>query len=239
MATLTNLVSFGTGNGANPRGTLIADANGDLFGTTENGGANNDGTVYEIARTATGYATTVNTILVSFGGANGHEPGGRAVRRRQRRPVRHDRLWRGQQRRRRSSRFHEHRRHLRHRAHDAHQLHRPLCQRSRRPCWSRTRAGTCSARHENTAVPAGEWRACSSSSGPPAAYAPASSNSLYTFNGAGTNTTRRLTGLVVPTAMRATCSGRRSATVATSNYGRRSSRSPRPRPGTPPRRLPS
>ena len=72
MATVTTLASFGGTNGANPRGTLIADANGDLFGTTENGGANNDGTVYEIARTATGYASA--TILVSFGGANGTSP---------------------------------------------------------------------------------------------------------------------------------------------------------------------
>ena len=44
---------------------LIADANGDLFGTTEEGGANDDGTVFEIAKTAGGYASTPTT-LASF-----------------------------------------------------------------------------------------------------------------------------------------------------------------------------
>ena len=41
---LTTLVSF---NGTN--GTLIADTHGDLLGTTQLGGANGDGTVFEIA----------------------------------------------------------------------------------------------------------------------------------------------------------------------------------------------
>ena len=35
-----------------PYAGLIADANGDLFGTTRSGGANDDGTVFEIANTA-------------------------------------------------------------------------------------------------------------------------------------------------------------------------------------------
>ena len=39
---------------------LIADANGDLFGTTSAGGAGNAGTVFEIAKTAGGYASTPN-----------------------------------------------------------------------------------------------------------------------------------------------------------------------------------
>jgi uncharacterized repeat protein (TIGR03803 family) len=68
---VTTLVSFNFGNGAEPDGSLIADANGDLFGTTQNGGANGDGAVFEIAKTATGYASTP-TILVSFNGANGN-----------------------------------------------------------------------------------------------------------------------------------------------------------------------
>ena len=33
---------------------LIADANGDLFGTTKSGGAKGYGAVFEIAKTATG-----------------------------------------------------------------------------------------------------------------------------------------------------------------------------------------
>src|SRR6185437_2631955 len=62
-STPITLVAFdGTGNGANPADTLIADTNGDLFGTTQNGGANGDGTVFEIANTITGYAATATTL---------------------------------------------------------------------------------------------------------------------------------------------------------------------------------
>jgi uncharacterized repeat protein (TIGR03803 family) len=64
-STPTTLVSFNGYDGANPRAGLIADAKGNLFGTTFGGGAHNGGTVFEIARTATGYAITPTT-LVSF-----------------------------------------------------------------------------------------------------------------------------------------------------------------------------
>ncbi len=69
----TTLVTFYSGAG--PFGSLIADANGDLFGTTQGGGAYNDGTMFEIVRTATGYATTPTT-LVSFNGTDGGGPRG-------------------------------------------------------------------------------------------------------------------------------------------------------------------
>src|SRR5690349_6317085 len=74
-ATLTTLVSFdgAPSNGANPLDNLIADANGDLFGTTQKGGATNQGTVFEIAKTATGYASTPPT-LVTRNGSNGSYP---------------------------------------------------------------------------------------------------------------------------------------------------------------------
>ena len=72
-STPTTLVSFNGRNGANPLGSLIADANGDLFGTTENGGASGYGTVFEIAKTAAGYASTPTT-LASFNLANGANP---------------------------------------------------------------------------------------------------------------------------------------------------------------------
>ncbi len=75
-STPTTLVSFNHANGAAPVGGLIADADGDLFGTTElggAGGASNEGTVFEIARTASGYASTPTT-LVSFNGTNGALP---------------------------------------------------------------------------------------------------------------------------------------------------------------------
>jgi uncharacterized repeat protein (TIGR03803 family) len=72
-STPTVLVSFNNTDGANPTGGLIADANGDLFSTTVNGGAYNFGTVFEIAKTSTGFSSTP-TVLVSFNGADGAEP---------------------------------------------------------------------------------------------------------------------------------------------------------------------
>jgi uncharacterized repeat protein (TIGR03803 family) len=67
------LASFDGTAGRYPYGGLIADANGNLFGTTNEGGANGYGTVFEIAKTAKGYASTPNT-LVSFNGTNGAYP---------------------------------------------------------------------------------------------------------------------------------------------------------------------
>ena len=65
----TTLITFNGTNGANPIGGLIEDASGDLFGTTEFGGANSLGTVFEIMA---GSHTLVT--LASFTGANGQEP---------------------------------------------------------------------------------------------------------------------------------------------------------------------
>jgi hypothetical protein len=70
------LVSFcaqaNCADGANPAAALIADAKGNLFGTTTAGGSNagptrpeGGGTVFEIVKTASGYASTPNR-LVSF-----------------------------------------------------------------------------------------------------------------------------------------------------------------------------
>jgi uncharacterized repeat protein (TIGR03803 family) len=53
---LTTLISFNGANGATPAGGLIADAAGDLIGTTTAGGANNDGTVFEL--TGTGFQSS-------------------------------------------------------------------------------------------------------------------------------------------------------------------------------------
>jgi uncharacterized repeat protein (TIGR03803 family) len=61
--TLTTLVSFNGADGRGPSGSLIADSNGDLFGTTAFGGPNEDGTVFEIAKTAGGYASTPTTLV--------------------------------------------------------------------------------------------------------------------------------------------------------------------------------
>jgi len=71
--TLTTLVAFNGTNGAHPQGSLIFDASGNLFGTTHDGGATNDGTVFAILNTGSGYASTPTT-LVSFNGADGSGP---------------------------------------------------------------------------------------------------------------------------------------------------------------------
>lgn len=67
------LVSFNGADGAEPAGGLLSDGNGNLFGTTSLGGASGRGTVFEIAKTASGYANAPTT-LVSFNGTNGAEP---------------------------------------------------------------------------------------------------------------------------------------------------------------------
>jgi len=69
------LLNFDGTDGANPTGSLIADANGNLFGTTEYGGANDKGTVFELSKTATGYAASV----LSFNGTDGAGPEGSMI----------------------------------------------------------------------------------------------------------------------------------------------------------------
>ena len=71
--TPTTLVSFDGADGAEPRGSLIADASGNLFGTTFGGGGQDSGTVFQIVKTPTGYADTPLTLL-SFDGNNGWGP---------------------------------------------------------------------------------------------------------------------------------------------------------------------
>jgi uncharacterized repeat protein (TIGR03803 family) len=66
---ITTLASFTGANGSSPGGGVIRDASGDLFGTTQTGGASGRGTAFEIAA-----GTAVITTLVSFDGANGSGP---------------------------------------------------------------------------------------------------------------------------------------------------------------------
>jgi uncharacterized repeat protein (TIGR03803 family) len=61
-------------DGQAPRGPLLEDAGGDLFGTTASGGAHGDGTVFELTPHGSGYA---QTVLYSFaGGSDGVGPTG-------------------------------------------------------------------------------------------------------------------------------------------------------------------
>jgi uncharacterized repeat protein (TIGR03803 family) len=69
----TTLVSFDGSNGRSPAASLITDAVGNLFGTTTQGGTNDDGTVFEVTQTNGAYAS-IPTTLVSFDGANGQLP---------------------------------------------------------------------------------------------------------------------------------------------------------------------
>jgi uncharacterized repeat protein (TIGR03803 family) len=69
-AELTTVVNFDGTNGGFPAANLVADCNGNLFGTTPEDGAYGYGTVFEIAKTAGGYASNPTT-LVNFNGADG------------------------------------------------------------------------------------------------------------------------------------------------------------------------
>jgi uncharacterized repeat protein (TIGR03803 family) len=59
-------------DGSLPRGGLIQDSNGDLYGTTEGGGANNRGTVYKI--TTAGALTTLYSFCNLAGCMDGGQP---------------------------------------------------------------------------------------------------------------------------------------------------------------------
>jgi len=66
-STFTPLHSFagGAGDGDSPRGSLLAASDGNLYGTTELGGANGAGTVYRVTQDG------VFTLLHSFSGGSG------------------------------------------------------------------------------------------------------------------------------------------------------------------------
>ena len=66
---LTTLASFTSANGARPPGSPIADAAGDLYGTTLGGGANDLGTVFRLAA-----GTNQLTTLATFDAATGYIP---------------------------------------------------------------------------------------------------------------------------------------------------------------------
>ncbi len=66
---LISLASFDGIDGAEPEGGVVEDSSGDFFGVTYEGGADNDGTVYEIAA-----GSSAITTLASFDGSNGQNP---------------------------------------------------------------------------------------------------------------------------------------------------------------------
>ncbi len=66
---LTTLATFNGNNGSDPEAGLIADAAGNLYGTTEGGGTAGDGTVFEVAA-----GTHALSTLATFDGTNGSVP---------------------------------------------------------------------------------------------------------------------------------------------------------------------
>ncbi len=67
--TIAALASFNSTNGVSPYAALIMDSSGNLYGTTIQGGASNDGTVFEVA-----HGSGTITTLASFGGFDGAYP---------------------------------------------------------------------------------------------------------------------------------------------------------------------
>jgi uncharacterized repeat protein (TIGR03803 family) len=74
--TETVLHAFAGGtDGASPQGGLVGDASGNLYGTTNKGGSDGFGTIYEIS------STGVETVLHTFaGGTDGEFPNGTLAR---------------------------------------------------------------------------------------------------------------------------------------------------------------
>ncbi len=77
--TETTLHSFSGGSdGGTPRGTLVLDKSGNLYGTTKLGGSNGVGVVYELTKSVSG--TWSETVLHNFGaGKDGQYPVGNLI----------------------------------------------------------------------------------------------------------------------------------------------------------------
>ncbi len=69
---LSTLLTFTGSNGSNPHGGLIADAAGNLFGTTIGGGTSNDGIVFELPKSGSSFGSLLT--LGTFSGSNGIAP---------------------------------------------------------------------------------------------------------------------------------------------------------------------
>lgn len=64
---ITTLVNFNSGSGANPWGKLLVDPTGNIYGTTEMGGASNQGTVFELPSASPGTVSTLVSLNASSG----------------------------------------------------------------------------------------------------------------------------------------------------------------------------
>ena len=61
-------------DGANPNCDLVFDSNNNLYGTTVNGGASGDGTVFQLSPPSGGVPTWAEHVLLSFDGTDGAMP---------------------------------------------------------------------------------------------------------------------------------------------------------------------
>ena len=69
--TFRQIALFDGTDGTNPNGTIVEDANGNIFGMTKKGGADGDGVLYEIVKGSSNV-----TLLASFDGTDGTTPSG-------------------------------------------------------------------------------------------------------------------------------------------------------------------
>src|SRR5208282_6683529 len=72
--TESTLLSFDGTDGLAPHASLIMDTGGNLYGTTEEGGANGDGTVFELAPPSKSKGKWAESVLWSFDGRDGTWP---------------------------------------------------------------------------------------------------------------------------------------------------------------------
>ena len=67
---LTTIATFnGANNGSDPNFGLVMDGSGNLYGTTNTGGVDNDGTIFELAK-----GSHTATTLATFNNTNGRNP---------------------------------------------------------------------------------------------------------------------------------------------------------------------
>jgi len=73
--TYTVIHTFGGADGVSPWAGLTMDAGGNLYGTARGGGTHNDGTVFRLRKSGSGWV--LNTLYSFAGGNDGTEPRGR------------------------------------------------------------------------------------------------------------------------------------------------------------------
>jgi len=73
------IYSFKGKVGNQPRGSLILDSAGDLYGTTFKGGLSAHGAVFELTPPAAGERKWTETDLTAFNKTNGEEPAGSLI----------------------------------------------------------------------------------------------------------------------------------------------------------------